>query len=158
MGQELNVKTKLVVKYYLFQKKIENYLKYPEDKNDEYIIHKGFLIHPDWIEKFRNAIKYEGLIFHLDHTFFKKGLEDNQVNTTLAISKDAISKEQVQLLSQFVQPKLETIDINSIILEGAYDYFKLKDNNLLSLENLKGFIDYKTYEYLKDINKNVKKK
>ena len=154
MGQSLNSKTNLTTQYYIFQKKIQNYLIYPEGKIDEYIIQKGYLIHPDWVENFRNEINYKELIQYLDPIFYKQK-EDKKIDTTGIISPDRINKYQFLILAQIVEPELAKIDINSIIVKGANDFFKLKDN-FFSLENLKGFINDNIYKCFEKINKNVK--
>ena len=154
MGQSLNSKTNLTTQQYIFQKKIQNYLIYPEGKIDEYIIQKGYLIHPDWVENFRNEINYNELTQYLDPIFYKQK-EDKKIDTTGIISPDRINKYQFLILAQIVGPELAKIDINSIIVKGAKDFFKLKDN-FFSLENLKGFINDNIYKCFEKINKNVK--
>ena len=48
-----------ILNYYLFQKKIKNYLCDWKNLKDTNEIKKGYFIHPNWIEQWKNAIDYD---------------------------------------------------------------------------------------------------
>ena len=124
----LHLNTQLVYHYYLFQKKIQTYLKDWKNVKDLFDFEKGYILHPDWVNEYRDKIKYEKLKPDLDKFLLSKKFTYNQQ----------------MLLYNFTQPAVINFDLNSINCNSS---FNLKEK-FLSLEKLKSFINKDTYSVL----------
>ena len=134
MGQK-NPKAKLVVNYYIFQKRIEQNLTNWKNQNDGNSLQKGYLIHPDWMKKLKNNLKYEKL---------KKSLDN--------IPYSNFTEEQVHQLVKLIELDVKDIDINAMSLSGDNDFSNFSEK-YISLEILKNFINGQSFKNLKNIYK-----
>ena len=55
-----------IMNYYLFQKKLNNYLKVNYEGDDKKEEEEGYLVNPDWMEDWRNIINYQKIKAQLD--------------------------------------------------------------------------------------------
>ena len=90
-----------IVKYYLFQKKISNYLNKINNEEDKFMIKEGYIIHPDWIDCWRQLINYQEIEKFFDNiNLNKNNLLTNEGIITEYLHNN-ISEEEVRLfLSQ----------------------------------------------------------
>ena len=120
-----------IVQYYIFQKKLSNYLNKINNDKDKFVIKDGYIIHPDWIDCWRKLINYPEI-----EKFFD-GIDLNKTN--LLTNKEIIteylqnniSEEEITLfLSQNVNTDYfdiiqhKTLDKNFLINMLTEDIFK----------------------------------
>ena len=129
MGQQaINIKSQLILHYYVFQKTIQKYLTDWKDKIDGKKIEKGYIIHPEWIKEWKKTIDYNNLkTNYLDYF----NLESTNIN-----------EDQRLLIKQHLEPVFK--DYKKISYSHTKDLLPISDN-LLSLEYLENFCDEKTY-------------
>ena len=132
MGLMQKSNTQVLINYYLFQKEIQKYLTNWKDKNDDYIIKIGYLVNPEWLKKWKELIHYddkEGLLFLLNQ---------------FQIESRKLTGDQNDLVREFINKKIDHLNLNSINVYSTYIPFKSK-GTFLSLKELENFINEDTY-------------
>ena len=120
-----------ILKYYLFQKKISNYLNKINNEEDKFMIKEGYIIHPDWIDCWRQLINYQEIEKFFDNiNLNKNNLLTNEDIITEYLHNN-ISEEEVRLfLSQNINTNYFDIiqhkifDKNFLINMITEDIFK----------------------------------
>ena len=136
MGQKIeemqkisNPKSKLLLYYYVFQKKIKKYLTDWKDKKDGHKIEKGYIIDPDYIKEWKRISDYDNIkTNYLDHF----GLETIKIND-----------DQKLLITQHLQPVIKDYEQKLIYYVKKDDFYVC--NSFFSLEYLQNLCDVKTY-------------
>ena len=145
-----NTKIDNILYYYIFQKKINNYLNNTGKREDETSLKKGYIINPEWIKEWKRRINYGKLVSdYLDHF---------NINST------KFNKEQLLMINQFIENdytlnnlyyETKTIQKNNIF----FIYDELMTRNFLenlvdeiTFENF-GIIDKRSFEKVKYIFK-----
>ena len=128
-----------IIHYYLFQKKLSNYLNKRNYEEDEYKVKEGFIIHPDWIDNWRKIIYYVGIKNYLDGI----NLNENSLNSNKDVINEYlennITEEYILLfLSQVVrtnhfditQKKIFNEDfLINMIPDDVYKALKINEKN-----------------------------
>jgi len=84
-----NTKIDNILYYYVFQKKIKNYLNYYNKRKDKFSLKDGYIISPDWIKEWKMRINYDKLVAdYLDYF----NLDSNKLN-----------EEQEMMINQFLE-------------------------------------------------------
>ena len=117
MGGSLSY-TEGIIYYYLFQKKILNYLSKGKHFEDEDKFKDGFIIHPEWVWQWRKLLNYDEIRAYLDT--MKLDQDDN-----LSLYKDTITEylnkrineDDKQYLSNFIKTNHFDITQNNIFDE-----------------------------------------
>jgi hypothetical protein len=131
-----------IVGYYLFQKKLSDYLNKRNYAEDEFKIKDGYLIHPDWIDNWRKIINYDGI-----KVFFKFSLNLNESNLYFCkdviedyFEKNLLEEEIIMFLSQVVKT----------------NYFEISQKKIFDEEFLINMIPEDLYKAMKINEKNYK--
>lgn len=129
MGQSQNSQTLTIVNYYILQNQIQQYLTKTalEDKKDQFLIKKGYLLNPDWVKQWKILINYDNLKFLLNE--FK-------------IKSINFVDEQELLVNEFITKPTESIDIRSI--NHFSEILKFEDT-FISLETLENLMNQESY-------------
>ena len=140
-----NSKSKSILDYYVFQKKINKYLNNKAKRKEErYSIKEGYIINPEWIKEWKKIIDYKKIAEYCDS--FK-------IN-----SSKKLNKNQKMLINQFIENDYKVshsnfkTNISLIVRNKDFEYLYGKHISNNYWEN---FMNKKTYEELK-INKNNK--
>ena len=92
-----------VIHYYLFQRKITQYFNKVYNKKDENEISAGYIINPNWIKKWKNAIQYNKIEKKLIKLNINQGnLKSNEDEIKSYIEKH-INKDEIKNLSNTVK-------------------------------------------------------
>ena len=84
-----NTKIDNILYYYIFQKKINNYLNKPKEREDKINLKNGYIINPEWIKEWKRRINYGKLVSdYLDHF---------NINST------KLNDEQLLMINQFIE-------------------------------------------------------
>jgi len=145
-----NTKIDNILYYYIFQKKINNYLNNTGKREDETSLKKGYIINPEWIKEWKRRINYDKLV------------SDYLVHFNINSTK--FNKEQLLMINQFIENdytlnnlyyETKTIQKNNIF----FIYDELMTRNFLenlvdeiTFENF-GIIDKRSFEKVKYIFK-----
>ena len=113
-----------IIHYYLFQKKLHNYLNKTNAEEDEDKIKEGYIMHPDWIENWRNIINYKGIKAYLDEL----GLNENNLN----MIKDGISK----YLEEKINEEYILLFLSKLVRTNYFDITQEKIFNKQFLINM----------------------
>ena len=122
-----------ILNYYLFQKKIKNYLcdwKNLKDTNESKI---GYFIHPDWIEQWKNTIDYE---------IIKQALLDS-----LNIESKNLNDQQKQLIITNLENQNYLYDESYIYIIKNNEFMSVNEN-IISFKSLENFLDDETFNSL----------
>jgi len=108
-----------IVCYYLFQKRLSDYLNQRNYAEDENKINYGYIIHPDWIDNWRKIINYEAIKNFLDYTITINGNNINNCKDEIEnYFINNISEEDIIIyLSQIVRTNPFDISQNKIFDE-----------------------------------------
>ena len=144
MGGDIS-KSKPILRYYIFQKKVNDYIsnkiKNREEKNDS---KEGYFVHPELIKEWKKKINYEKIYEYCEN--FKINSYKSYKNQT---------EEQKLLINQFIENDIKVNKNVFFIKSSIIDY-----NNfpyILNRDNFhywETFINKKTYEKLQINNKN----
>ena len=109
-----------IVCYYLFQKRLSDYLNQRNYTEDENKINYGYLIHSDWIDNWRKIINYEAIKNFLDYTITINGNNINNCKDEIEnYFINNISEEDIIIyLSQIVRTNPFDISQNKIFDEA----------------------------------------
>ena len=109
-----------IVCYYLFQKRLSDYLNQRNYAEDENKINYGYIIHPDWIDNWRKIINYEAIKNFLDYTITINGNNINNCKDEIEnYFINNISEEDIIIyLSQIVRTNPFDISQNKIFDEA----------------------------------------
>ena len=128
-----------ILNYYLFQKKIKNFLNKKNFLEDNNKIEMGYIINRNYINQWKNTRNYE---------YISIGLDDAKKDTT----KNKLDKKQKKEINQFIEQNhikynhnIQFIEENKFIV----DSFK----KIISEDDLENLIDKVTFKEL-NINKN----
>ena len=140
MGSKISKNKEKILYYYVFQKKINNYINNNKIKEKEKKILKiGYIINPDWIKEWKARINYNKITSdYLDHF----NLDSTRLN-----------KQQKLLINQFIEKDNNIdnldLDIKTIVKNNFFNFFIYeKMINKIYLEN---FVNKKTFNKL-DMN------
>ena len=119
-----------ILYYYLFQKKIQNYLIKNNSEKESFKNETGYLIHPDLIEKWKKKGDYD----NISHELKMRKIE--------SINNPDLQKEDIKEIMN-----LKNIQLNEIILYTIRNaYFIDATRKIFSKEDLEIFIDEKTFD------------
>ena len=150
-----NTKIDNILYYYVFQKKIKNYLNYYGKRKDKFSLKDGYIISPDWIKEWKMRINYDKIVadyldyFNLDST----KLNDEQemmINQFLENDINLNLETKTIIKYSYVTNLLECILI--IIEEEITETFLENLINKKTFEKL-GINDSRTFEKVKYIFK-----
>ena len=107
-----------IIHYYLFQKKLSNYLNKRRYEADEYKSNEGFLIHPDWIGTWRKIINYEEIKSYLDGIDLNENNMDSQKGQITQYLVNSVSDNEISYISQLVKTNYFVITQENIFNES----------------------------------------
>ena len=144
MGGE-NSKYESVLRYFIFQKKIQSYLTNEKinrvDKNKS---KEGYIINPDWIKEWKKAINYE---------IISKDLEAFKIN-----SYQKIDENQKILIESFIEREyyqsFTNFNMTTSLLIKNNDFLYIS-KKVLSNDYWEAFLSEKAYDTLKINPKNT---
>ena len=129
-----------IIHYYLFQKKLLNYLRVNYEGEDQK--EEGYLINPDWMEDWRNIINYKVIKSQLDGSNIDEKNFDVLSDYFMNYIERNISQEVEESIKVFVSNnfRTNTFDITqqkifdesiikSIITTDVYKAFKINEKN-----------------------------
>ena len=122
-----------ILNYYLFQKKIKNYLCDWKNLKDTNEIKKGYFIHPNWIEQWKNAIDYD---------IIKQTLLD-----ALKIESKNLNDQQKQQIIGNLENQNYLCDESYIYIIKNNDFMSVNEN-IISFKSLENFLDDETFKSL----------
>ena len=136
------IRVNQILNYYVFQKKLHKYLNGEKMEKDNNIIEKGYLIHPEWIKKWKELLNYD---------FIKDAYLDNY-----EIESNKLDNKNLTQIIENIEKNdnnIKDFDDSQIMIEGN-NYFMVFNERILSKENLENFLNEDTFKLLK-INKNI---
>ena len=136
MGSK-NTKIDNIIYYYVFQKKINNYLNSYEKRKDRFSLKDGYIICLDWIKEWKMRINYDKIVAdYLTH--FK-------LNST------KLNEEQVIMINQFIENDCNLDFETKTIMKYSYS---VKDE-LITQNFLENLVNKKTFEKLEISNDRI---
>ena len=129
-----------ILNYYLFQKKIKNYLCDWKNLKDTNEIKKGHFIHPDWIEQWKDAIGYD---------IIKRVLLDE-----LKIESKNLNEKQKQIIIGNLENQNYLYDESYIYIIKNNDFMSVNEN-IISFKSFENFLDDETFKSL-NFNQKIK--
>ena len=134
-------KTQPILYYYVFQKKIKNYLNCKINHKKKKEIKDGYLINPNWINEWKSRINYDKIVSeYLDHF----GIESTKLN-----------EDQITLINENIENNFNEINLDEntslIIKNNEFSYIE----RILSEKYLEIFVNKKTFNFLKINKKNT---
>ena len=137
MGSQISKNKEKILYYYIFQKKINNYINSNKiQENEKKKLKIGYIINPDWIKEWKARINYNKIESdYLDHF----NLDSTKLN-----------KQQKLLINQFIEKNNDIdnldLDIKTIVKNNYFKFFIYeKMINKVYLEN---FVNKKTFNKL----------
>ena len=82
-----------ILEYYLFQKKISNYLNKINNEKDEFYFKDAYLVHNEWMEEFKKNIKYKEIENYLDEMNLNENNLKNKKSQIIEYLNKNISNE-----------------------------------------------------------------
>jgi len=127
-----NTKIDIILYYYVFQKKINNYLNNTEKREDKTSLKNGYIINPEWIKEWKRRINYDKLV------------SDYLVHFNINSMK--LNDEQLLMINQFIE---NDYNLNNLYYEtktiSKYNYFNIYDE-LITKNFLENLVDGETFE------------
>ena len=125
-----------IIHYYIFQKKLSNYLKINHEGEDKTM--EGYFINPDWIEDWRNIINYNKIKHELDELnvdeknfdkfqdYYFKDIDDIEEESIKIFLSNDFKMNQIDI----TQIKFfEESAIKNIIPKHIYKALQINDKN-----------------------------
>ena len=134
-----NTKIDNILYYYVFQRKIKNYLNYYNKRKDKFRLKDGYIISPDWIKEWKMRINYDKLVAdYLDYF----NLDSTKLN-----------EEQEMMINQFLENDVNLNLETKTIVKYSYCISLLECILIIIDEEitetfLENFINKKTFEKL----------
>jgi len=127
-----NTKIDNILYYYVFQKKINNYLNNDEKRKDKKLLKIGYIINPEWIKEWKRRINYDKLVSdYLDH---------------FNINSIKLNDEQLLMINQFIENDYILINLcYETKTIKKYNYFTFYDE-LITRNFLENLVDVDTFE------------
>ena len=127
-----NTKIDSILYYYIFQKKINNYLNNTIKRKDKTRLKNGYIINPEWIKEWKRRINYDKIVSdYLVHF---------NINTT------KLNNEQLLMINQFIE---NDYLLNNLCYEAKtirkYKVFFINDE-LITRNFLENLVNDKTFE------------
>ena len=128
-----------IIHYYLFQKKLLNYLivDHKGDDNTE----EGYLINPDWMEDWRNIINYKSIKSELDKSNINEGNFDVMKDYFIKYIEKEFDEESIKI---FLSNNFRT------------NYFDITQKKIFDKSIMMDIIPKDIYKALNINNKNAK--
>ena len=127
-----NTKIDSILYYYIFQKKINNYLNNTVKREDKTRLKNGYIINPEWIKEWKRRIKYDKLVSdYLVHF---------NINTT------KLNNEQLLMINQFIENDylLNNLCYETKTIRKYKDFFIYDE--LITRNFLENLVNDKTFE------------
>ena len=129
-----STKIDYILYYYVFQKKINNYLNNTEKRKEKTKLKNGYIINPEWIKEWKRRINYNKII--------------SEYLVHFNINSIKLSDEQKLLIKQFIE---NVYVFNNLCYEtktiNKYNYFIIYDK-LITRNFLENLVNVKTFEKL----------
>ena len=117
-----------ILYYYVFQKKINNYLNTYAKRKDKFSLKDGYIISLDWIKEWKMRINYDNLVAdYLSHF----NLDSTKIND-----------EQEMMINQFIEND-SNLDLET---KTIIKYSYLVKDDLITQNFLENFVNKKTFE------------
>ena len=117
-----------ILYYYVFQKKINNYLNTYAKRRDKFSLKDGYIISLDWIKEWKMRINYDNLVAdYLSHF----NLDSTKLND-----------EQEMMINQFIEND-SNLDLET---KTIIKYSYLVKDDLITQNFLENFVNKKTFE------------
>jgi len=136
MGSK-NTKIDNIIYYYVFQKKINNYLNSYEKRKDRFSLKDGYIICLDWIKEWKMRINYDKIV--------------SDYLTHFKLNSTKLNEEQVIMINQFIENDCNLDFETKTIMKYSYS---VKDE-LITQNFLENLVNKKTFEKLEISNDRI---
>ena len=131
-----NTKIKNILYYYVFQKKINNYLKIAEKRKEKTHLKNGYIINPEWIKEWKRRINYDKIV--------------SEYLVHFNLNSKKLNENQKLMIKQFIENDYAYL-FNNLYYETKtiqkYNYFIIYDE-LITRNFLENLVNVKTFEKL----------
>ena len=165
-----NTKIDNILYYYVFQRKIKNYLNYYNKRKDKFSLKDGYIISPDWIKEWKMRINYDKLVadyldyFNLDSTKLNEEQEmminqflENDVNLNLetkTIVKYSYCISLLECILIIIDEEITETFLENFINKKTFE--KLEINDTRTFEKVKYIFKEKMFVLFFERNYNIK--